>query len=62
MILELIKRMLRSGWHSFSRDGEIAVATIFILFLAVTLVGSLFIPSMRVITPKDFTGENAPSR
>lgn len=43
MISELIKRMLRSGWHSFSRDGEIAVATIFILFLAVTLVGSLFI-------------------
>jgi cell division transport system permease protein len=39
----LIKRIIRSGWRSFSRDGEVAVATIFILFLSVMLVSSLFL-------------------
>lgn len=43
MTFELIRRALRSGWHSFYRDGEIAITTIFILFLAVMLVSSLFI-------------------
>ncbi|UZE92860.1 MAG: FtsX-like permease family protein [Candidatus Nealsonbacteria bacterium] len=42
-MFELIKRIFRSGWYSFSRDGELAIATVFILFLAVTLVSSLLI-------------------
>lgn len=43
MVFELIKRIIRSGWHSFYRDREIAIATIFILCLAVSLVSSLLI-------------------
>lgn len=39
----LIKRVFRSGWQSFSRDGETTMATIFILFLAISLVTSLFL-------------------
>lgn len=39
----LIKRIFRSGWQSFSRDGEITVVTLFILFLAISLVTSLFL-------------------
>jgi len=42
-MFDSIKRIIRSGWNSFSRDGEIALATIFILFLAVTTVSSLFL-------------------
>lgn len=38
-----LKRIFRSGWQSFSRDGEIALASIFILFLAISLVTSLFL-------------------
>jgi len=38
-----IKRIIRSGWNIFSRDKEIALATIFTLFLAVCLVSSLFL-------------------
>ncbi|MFQ6049973.1 MAG: cell division protein FtsX [Candidatus Paceibacterales bacterium] len=38
-----LKRIFRSGWQNFSRDGEIALATIFILFLAISLVTSLFL-------------------
>lgn len=43
MVFELIKRIIRSGWHSFYRDREIAIATIFILCLAVSFVSSLLI-------------------
>lgn len=43
MVFELIKRIIRSGWRSFYRDREIAIATIFILCLAVSLVSSLLI-------------------
>ncbi len=39
----LIKRIFRSGWQSFSRDREITVVTLFILFLAISLVTSLFL-------------------
>jgi cell division transport system permease protein len=39
----LIKRILRSGWQNFSREGEMVFATVFILFLAITVVTSLFI-------------------
>lgn len=38
-----IRRILRLGWQNFYRDGEIALATIFILFLSITLVSSLLI-------------------
>jgi len=43
MVFELIKRIIRSGWRSFYRDREIAIATIFILCLAVSFVSSLLI-------------------
>jgi cell division transport system permease protein len=43
MVFELIKRIIRSGWHSFYRDREIAIATIFILCLAVSFVSSLLL-------------------
>jgi len=39
----LIKRIFYSGWKSFFRDKETVVATIFVLFLAVMLVSSLFL-------------------
>lgn len=42
-MLTLIKRIFRSGWQSFSRDGEITVITVFILFLTISLVTSLFL-------------------
>jgi cell division transport system permease protein len=38
-----IRRIIRLGWQTFFRDGEIAVATIFILFLSVILMSSLFL-------------------
>ncbi len=38
-----IRRVIKSGFQAFRRDGEIAVATIFVLFLAVMLVSSLFL-------------------
>lgn len=36
------KRILKSGWQNFKRDGEIAFATISILFLSIFLVSSIF--------------------
>ncbi len=36
-------RIFRSGWKSFYRDREIALATIFVLFLTVMLGGSFFL-------------------
>ncbi len=38
-----IKRIIRSGWNIFLRDKEIALATVFTLFLAACLVSSLFL-------------------
>lgn len=37
------KRIFKSGWISFSRDGGIAAATIFILVMTIFLVSSLFL-------------------
>jgi len=37
------KRILKAGWQNFSRDGGIAVATIFILVLAIFLVSTIFL-------------------
>ncbi|MBD3208220.1 MAG: FtsX-like permease family protein [Candidatus Nealsonbacteria bacterium] len=42
-MLTTIKRVLKLGWQAFYRDGEIALATIFVLFLSITLVSSLFL-------------------
>lgn len=42
-MLTNIKRILKLGWKTFQRDGELAVATIFIIFVAITLVTSLFL-------------------
>jgi cell division transport system permease protein len=38
-----LRRIIRYGLQSFSRDGEIVAATVFILFLSITLVSSLFL-------------------
>ena len=37
------KRILKAGWQNFSRDGGIAVATIFVLVLAIFLVSTIFL-------------------
>jgi len=39
----LIKRMFKSGWQSFSRDGDIAAANIFIMTMTILLATSLFL-------------------
>jgi len=38
-----LKRIFKSGWNSFSRDGELAAATVFILVLSIFLITSLFL-------------------
>lgn len=38
-----LKRVFKSGWQSFFRDGGLAIATVFILFLAISLATSLFL-------------------
>ena len=38
-----IKRVIYSGWKSFLRDREIALVTVFVLFLAITLSGTLLL-------------------
>ncbi|PIZ89322.1 MAG: hypothetical protein COX89_02235 [Candidatus Nealsonbacteria bacterium CG_4_10_14_0_2_um_filter_37_10] len=38
-----IKRIFKSGWQSFFRDGGLAAATVFILVLAISLATSLFL-------------------
>ncbi len=42
-MLTSFKRIFRSGWTSFSRDGELSAATIFILVMAIFLISSLFL-------------------
>jgi len=42
-MLIAFKRIFKLGWQSFSRDGGLAAATIFILVIVITLVSSLFI-------------------
>ncbi len=39
----LIKRIFKSGWQSFSRDGNIAAANIFIMTMTILLATSLFL-------------------
>ena len=39
----LIKRIFKSGWQSFSRDGDIAAANIFIMTMTILLATSLFL-------------------
>ena len=39
----LIKRIFKSGWLSFSRDGSLAVATCFIMLIPIFLASSLFL-------------------
>ncbi len=39
----IIKRIFRSGWQIFSRDKEVSLAIVFILFLTICLVSSLFL-------------------
>lgn len=43
MLIITIKRIFRSGWQIFSRDKEVSLATVFILFLTICLVTSLFL-------------------
>ena len=38
-----IKRILKSGWLSFSRDGGLAAATCFIMLIPILLATSLFL-------------------
>ena len=38
-----LKRVFKSGWQNFFRDGGLAVATVFILVLAISLFTSLFL-------------------
>jgi len=38
-----IKRILKSGWLSFSRDGGLAAATCFIMVMTIFLATSLFL-------------------
>lgn len=39
----LAKRIIKTGWQNFWRDGEIAIATIFILVITTTFVTFLFL-------------------
>lgn len=38
-----LKRIIKSGWQSFFRDGGLALATVFILVLSISLATSLFL-------------------
>jgi len=38
-----IKRIFKSGWQSFSRDGDIAAANVFIMTMTILLATSLFL-------------------
>lgn len=39
----LLKRIIRSGWNAFLRQGGLSVATVFIMVMTVSLVTSLFL-------------------
>ncbi|MCK4781884.1 ABC transporter permease [Candidatus Parcubacteria bacterium] len=43
MILTTIKRIIKSGWKSFWRNNGLAVATIFIIVMIISLINGLFI-------------------
>lgn len=38
-----LRRVIKSGWQSFFRDGGLSIATVFILLLTITLATSLFL-------------------
>ncbi|OIO47069.1 MAG: hypothetical protein AUJ31_00540 [Parcubacteria group bacterium CG1_02_39_15] len=42
-MLTNFKRIIKSGWISLRRDGELALATVFILVIAISVVTSLFL-------------------
>lgn len=42
-MLITLKRIIKAGWHNFSRDWGITAATVFILVMAIFLVSSLFL-------------------
>ena len=42
-MLNTFKRVIKSGWLSFTRDGGIAAATIFILAMAIFLISAIFL-------------------
>ncbi len=42
-MLVALKRILKSSWVGFRRDGELALATVFILVIAASLVTALFL-------------------
>jgi len=42
-MLTLLKRIIRSGWLSFRRQGGLSVATIFIMIMVISLVTFLFL-------------------
>jgi cell division transport system permease protein len=42
-MLSLVKRIFKSGWLSFSRDGSLAAATCFIMLIPIFLASSLFL-------------------
>lgn len=42
-MLTILKRIIKSGWRNFFRDGEISIGTIFILVLVIFLVSSIFL-------------------
>jgi len=42
-MFHLIKRTIKSGWSSFSRDGNLVLANIFILLMAISLITLVFL-------------------
>lgn len=38
-----LKRIFKSGWTGFSRDGELAIPTVFIILIALGLISSIFL-------------------
>lgn len=42
-MFDSIKRILHLGWKAFAREKGIMVATVFVLFLVISLIGSLFL-------------------
>ena len=42
-MFDSIKRIFHLGWKAFAREKGIMVATVFVLFLVISLIGSLFL-------------------
>ena len=41
--MNTFKRVIKSGWQGFSRDGGLVLANIFILILTISIITSLFL-------------------